>query len=81
MKTTIRLAFHCAGASAAKKLEAVLAPDNRGVPKNQKLSTRRIGNVLSFSVSSERTPSAFTTANSLLLDASLFQEVILASAE
>ena len=79
MRTTISLAFRCAGAGNAKKLEAALTPDNRGVPKDQKFSMKREGAGLVISISSERAPSAFTTANSLLVDANLFQEVLLAS--
>ena len=77
MRTGLRLMFKCD--TSAAKLTEVLSPDNRNVPGDQTFKMRRYGNTVSFEIVSERPGSAFTSLDSVLTDAALFQEVWLLS--
>jgi len=78
-----RIALHlrlgCADPSIAGKLGAVLGPDNRSVPSDQRFVMRQEAAGLSFSIESDRATSALTSLDSVLSDAVLFQEVWLLS--
>jgi len=63
----------------ARQLEDVLAPDNTGVPKDQRFTMRRTGDSLVFLMETGTLPPLVATALSILSDASLFQEVWLLS--
>jgi hypothetical protein len=79
LKTGGRLTVRCEGAAVARQLEDVLAPDNTGVPRDQRFTMRRAGDSLVFLMESEALPPLVSTALSILSDASLFQEVWLLS--
>lgn len=79
MRATIRLRILCADAATAGKLEAVLKPDNRNVPRGQVFSMSRRSSVVLFEISSSQFQSALTSAQSILSDVSLFQEIWLLS--
>jgi len=79
MKTSLRLTLGCAGSDTARKLAAVLGPDNRGVPGDQRFTMKLSGREVSFEIGSDRPSSAFSSLDSVLCDASLFQEVWLLS--
>lgn len=72
---TIELVFECVGAREARSLEATLSPDNRGLPKDQELVVSRRGRKLFFTIKSQRSSSAVSSALSILSDAKLFQDV------
>jgi len=69
----------CANPSTARKLASVLAPDNKGVPADQRFSMKVHFRVVSFAVESQRLPSVFATLQSILRDLSLFAEIWLIS--
>jgi len=71
------LTFKCD--RSASSLTKVLSPDNRSVPSDQVLKMTLSGGQVTFSIESDRLPSAFTSLDSVLSDASLFQEVWLLS--
>lgn len=75
MTLTIEIVFECAGEEEAASLEAALAPDNHPLPRGQELSSRRDGNELSFRITSPKTSSCISSAQSLLTDAKLFSEI------
>ena len=79
MNARFVLRVTCGGASTAKKLAAVLAPDNRAVPSDQRFAMKAESGVLTFSVESERARSGFNTVRSVLRDAELFREIWLIS--
>jgi hypothetical protein len=79
MRIRLHLTLGCAGFEAAGKLAAVLGPDNRGVPEDQRFAMNVHGNRVSFEIESGRLVSAFTSLDSVLCDAALFQEVWLLS--
>ncbi|HME19253.1 MAG TPA: hypothetical protein VKF15_05945 [Nitrososphaerales archaeon] len=79
MKTRGRLTVKCRDAAVARQLEDVLAPDNTGVPKDQRFTMRRTGDSLVFLMETGTLPPLVATALSILSDASLFQEVWLLS--
>lgn len=75
MNLVIELVFECGSEEEAEALDAVLAPDNRSIPKDQEFASRRDGPNLSFRISSERASGCVSSALGLLSDARLFQEV------
>jgi hypothetical protein len=77
MRTKLLLSFKCN--RSAKALTDVLAPDNRSVPGDQTFIMKRSGSTVTFRIESDRVGSAFTSLDSVLTDASLFQEVSLLS--
>ncbi len=81
MKVTARLSLGCVDVRTADALEQVLAPDNVGIPRDQRFTVSREGNVLLFRCVSDEAASVFSTLNSVLKDSSLFQEVWLLSLE
>ena len=79
MKTILHLTLGCSDAATAKSLATVLDPDNRSVPSDQRFEMLRGGSSVSFSIESEKLAAAFTSLDSVLTDAALFQEVWLLS--
>jgi hypothetical protein len=79
MKARLQLTLGCAGPDTAEKLAAVLGPDNRGAPGDQRFKMQLAGRTVSFDIDSERLGSAFSSLDSVLCDAALFQEVWLLS--
>jgi hypothetical protein len=79
LKSRGRLTVKCESAAVARRLEDVLAPDNTGVPRNQRFAMRRTGESLVFLIESETLPPLVSTVLSILSDATLFQEVWLLS--
>lgn len=79
MIARLLLTIGCRNSRAVKELASVLAPDNVAIPAEQRFSMAVRGHSLLFNVASERIPSAFTTAQSILRDVALFQEVWLIS--
>ncbi len=73
------LRVRCRNAATAKKLAAVLAPDNRGVPGDQRFAMSVRSDTLGFRVESERTSSGFNTVRGVLRDVALFREIWLIS--
>lgn len=76
MRASLTLTIQCDSAETVSKLESVLRPDNK-VPRGQKFRMERRERSLVVSVESEMVKSAFTSVNSVLVDASLFQEILL----
>lgn len=81
MRAFVMVTISCADAATSRSLERVLAPDNRGAPKDMRLRMRREGSKVGFAITSPSPSSALSTAASLLSDVSLFQEVWLLSAQ
>lgn len=79
MKASVALRISCADESAARSLESVLSPDNAAVPRDQRFSMARRSSGLLFSIESDRVQSAVATAEGILSDAALFQEIWLIS--
>jgi Transcription factor Pcc1 len=79
LRTTFKLTLKCADARTAKTLEAVLAPDNRPLPRGLRFAEKRTGRSLAFEASSQNHRSAHAAVESVLSDARLFQEVWLLS--
>jgi hypothetical protein len=71
----------CESASTAKKLAAVLAPDNRTVPPDQRIAMSVESRTVTLNVESERARSGFNTVRSVLRDIALFREIWLISRE
>ncbi len=69
----------CLNPTTARRLASVLAPDNRGVPAEQRFSMKVRTRVVMFAVESEKLLSALTTIQSILRDLSLFREIWLIS--
>ena len=81
MKTQFILKVRCGNSPTAKKLAAVLAPDNRAVPSDQRFAMSVKSGVLTFKVESLRARSGFNTVRSVLGDVELFREIWLISSE
>ena len=81
MRSSFLIRVRCRNPAVARKLEAVLAPDNRVVPADQRLVMRVASNSVALRVDSERARSGFNTVRSLLRDAALFREIWLISRE
>ena len=79
MKSKLLLKLTCQSPVTARRLAAVLGPDNRGFPSGQRFSMAVKSRFVKFSVESERLPSAFTTILGVLRDVALFQEIWLIS--
>ena len=79
MKSLGRLTVRCRDATLARSLGEVLAPDNTGVPKDQRFSMSRRHGSLVFTIESPGPSALLSTALSILTDATLFQEVWLLS--
>ena len=79
MRVTLEMKVTCSGGGVAARLEKVLAPDNRGVPNDQRFQMRRSGKRLLFEMNSPRPLSALASVESLLNDINLFKEVWLLS--
>ncbi len=75
MKLTVELVFECAGEREADSLRATLSPDNKSVPKDQRLTVEQSGRTLRFIIESPRPAAGLSSALSLLSDAKLFQEI------
>jgi hypothetical protein len=76
---TLELSIECADGIVAEMLNEVLMPDNRYFPKDQRFAVSRSGPVLRFSVTSPRARPALSTVTSIVSDAKLFQDVLLAT--
>ncbi len=81
MNARFILRVRCGNAGTAKKLAAVLAPDNRAVPSDQRFAMSVESGGLTFKVDSERARSGFNTVRSVLRDVELFREIWLISTE
>jgi hypothetical protein len=79
VSSSVRLRVTCANASVARMLESVLAPDNVGVPGDQRFSMKRRSRTLYFEATSGRLRSPLTTLSSVLSDVTLFGEIWLIS--
>ena len=79
MKVAADLTLELTDGKARRSLSAVLAPDNEGLPKGLRLSTREEGSTLGFRVESDSLSSALSTILALVRDVALFQEVWLLS--
>lgn len=75
MTLTVEITIECLGENEAASLEAALDPDNHRLPRDQRLSSSRVGRVLVFRIDSGRPSSCIASAQSLLSDAQLFEEV------
>ncbi len=73
------MVIRCEDEAAAKALAVVLAPDNHAIPSGQRFKMRRSASSLVFEVASVRIGSTFSTAESVLKDTGLFQEIWLLS--
>lgn len=81
MNSRLLLTIRCSDASVARKLAAVLAPDNRAIPADQRFAMSVASRTITLRVESERARSAFNTVRSVLHDVSLFREIWLISRE
>ena len=72
---TVELVFDCAGEEEARSLRSTLSPDNKSLPKDQRMVVERSGRTLRFVIRSPRPVAGLTSALGLLSDAKLFQEV------
>jgi hypothetical protein len=79
MSVTLRLVMDCNDAETARKLVEVLCPDNRHVPPDQSFVMSRTRERVFLRVESERQTAAFSSVESVLNDAALFQRVWLLS--
>jgi hypothetical protein len=80
MKASLTLKILCDSAETVSMLASVLKPDNK-VPSGQTFSMEVQDRSLTVQVESEMVKSAFTSVNSVLVDASLFQEILLLTRE
>ena len=67
------------GAESVRRLSAVLAPDNEGLPRGLRLTMAGAGRSFRCKVESDSTSAAISTVLALLRDIALFQEVSLLS--
>ena len=81
MNSKFVLRVRCASVSTAKGLAAVLSPDNKAVPSDQRFSMRLNSKTVDIRVESERAQSGFNTVRSVLKDVALFREIWLISRE
>jgi hypothetical protein len=75
------LRVRCKNAGTARKLEAVLSPDNRAIPSDQRFAMTAVSRSVVLKVESERARSGFNTVRSVLRDVALFREIWLISRE
>jgi hypothetical protein len=69
------LSLRCADATIASELSKVMLPDNRNVPKDQRFTMALEGSTLKFRIVSPRLMPGLSTLESILSDASLFDEI------
>ena len=81
MNSKFVLRIRCRSPATAKKLAAVLSPDNKAVPSDQRFSMRVTAGTIALRVESDRAKSAFNTVRSVLRDVALFREIWLISRE
>jgi hypothetical protein len=79
LNVRLELSLGCADSDVANKLASVLSPDNRSVPSDQLFEMSQSGPSVSFKIESERQVSAFSSLDSVLTDAALFQKLWLLS--
>lgn len=78
MSASLNLSIRCVDKETAKRLEAVLTPDNVDTPRGMRLLMRRKHDTVRFEIASEGV-SSMATAIALLGDIALFEEVSLLS--
>jgi hypothetical protein len=72
----VELTFVCSSKKEAARLEEVLSPDNKTIPKDQTLSTQLRGRCLRYVISSPSRPTGcISSALGILGDAKLFQDL------
>ena len=81
MKSRLVLRVGCRNSATAKKLAAVLAPDNKAVPSDQDFSMRVSKSSVAVEVETDNFRSGFNTVRSVLRDVALFREIWLISRE
>ena len=81
MKSNALLTVRRSSAGERRSLEAVLAPDNEGLPRGMLLSITASGKALEFEVSSGSLQASLSTVLALMRDITLFQEVWLLSSQ
>ena len=79
MKTQANLRLRFEDERSRRSLLAVLAPDNRVLPKGLVLSARSAAKEVEFGVGSSSASTTLSTVLALLRDVELFQEVWLLS--
>lgn len=79
MKSTAVLSVATSDPRSRDSLAGVLAPDNLGLPRGLRLSSRTPDRRLEYLVEAETPSAALSTALALLRDIELFQEVWLLS--
>ena len=79
MKVELKAVLGCDTALTARSLAAVLSSDNRVVPTDQVLLMSRSKNRITLTIEGRRPASAFSSLDSVLADAALFQEIWLLS--
>ncbi|MDG7008196.1 MAG: hypothetical protein JRN06_08120 [Nitrososphaerota archaeon] len=79
MNATAELELAMDGAGSVRKLSAVLAPDNEGLPRGLRLTMAGAGRSLRCRVESDSPSAAISTTLALMRDIALFQEVWLLS--
>jgi len=79
LKTTAILALRFSDVRSRLSLAAVLAPDNRELPRGLTLKTGGGTRSMELTLESESSSTSLSTALSLLRDVTLFQEVWLLS--
>ena len=72
MKFSVSVLFRCESERVALSLKDTLAPDNVSVPHDQSFETSEEGEVLRFTIASERPSSVVSSALGLITDATLF---------
>lgn len=81
MNSKLVLRVRCRNATTAGRLAAVLSPDNKAVPSDQRFAMKLTSDSLTLRVESERARSGFNTVRSVLHDVALFREIWLISRE
>ncbi len=79
MRATADLEITVEDATSVRKLSAVLAPDNEGLPRGLRLTMGGAGRSLRCRVESDSPSAAISTVLALMRDIVLFQEVSLLS--
>jgi hypothetical protein len=79
LNVTAELKLEMDRADTVKRLSAVLAPDNEGLPRGLRLTMEGEGRSLRCLVESDSSSTAISTLMALMRDMVLFQEVWLLS--
>lgn len=79
MNVVAELELEMEDADAVRRLSAVLAPDNEGLPRGSRLGMESDGSSLRCRVESDSPSTALSTLLALMRDIVLFQEVWLLS--